>query len=415
MNYDELKNKTLGEVLGETKDIVADAIQELSFDDLERYRDNMRLLREAYEKQQELEKTMNLEPLWAAIAEILSLPEYENISFTSLMLESVDDAGQIIPGSVFDRVTTQAREILTARTDATPQITARSPELFPVTLDKFNTVVVFDFLRTIDPDGQITMLPIKEEGNGSPQKLTSYYSMAFSEDLPPEIKKRLTPFDRLVYGAAASLQKTNGDIMSISQIHRAMGNKKAPSKTQAGKIHNSIIKLNAALVSIKCQEVRDHYGNDGYIDYYGSLFPMEIQRAYINGRIVEGAIHILREELPLISFAKGRDYQIKEVPIELLNSKLSQTDPNIAMQFFVLEQIIKIKEGSKKTRNKILYSTIYEKMGVKLTGKNADKNKQRARKYFYTYLDELKEKGFIKGYQEEKTKSTGELGVKFFY
>lgn len=115
MNYDDMKEKKLGEVLGETKDIMADAIQELSFDDLERYRDNMRLLREAYEKQQELEKTMNLEPLWAAIAEVLSLPEYENISFTSLMLESVDDAGQIIPGSVFDQVIEKAKKLLAAQ------------------------------------------------------------------------------------------------------------------------------------------------------------------------------------------------------------------------------------------------------------------------------------------------------------
>lgn len=353
-----------------------------------------------------LDEIRDLEPY---INAELDKPEYNGISIIDILdkYEPRDLQAGPPEGSTLAKVMEAARA---AKENALPKVYAQGVDEYPVTLDKFNSIVVFDFLRTVDPTGQITMLPIKEESNTSPVKLTSHYSLTFSEDLPPEIKKKLTPFDRLVYGAADAVQKVNGNIMSISQIHRAMGNTKPPSKSQYKKIHNSLIKMNGGHATIDCRKVRDEYDNEGYIDYYGSLFPMEMQRAYINGQLVEGAIHILRKELPLIELAKGRNHQLAYIPTVLLNSKLSQTDANIAMQFFVLEQLLKIKDGKSKTRNKILYSTVCEKMGAR-----TDKQKQRAKKAFFTYLDELKEKGFIDSYKEEITESTKEAGVTFTY
>lgn len=352
----------------------------------------------------------DLEELEPFIKEELKKEEYGGKTFDDIMeytpgelLEKRSDPGSIIY-QVFE-----AAHSAKADADALPQVSAQSVDNYPVTLDKINTMVVFDFLRDIDPNGQIEMRPIKEESSTATKELTSYYSLTFSDDLPPEIKRKLTPFDRLVYGAAAAVQEQNGNIMSISQIHRAMGNKKPPSKAQFNKIHDSLLRMNAAHAEIDCGEVRTEYG-DGYIDWRGSLFPMEMRRAYINGQMVDGAVFILRPELPLISIAKGRHYQMKKIPTALLDSKLSQTDRNIAMEFYVLEQLLKIKSGNKKTRNKILYSTVFEKMGVK-----NDKNKQRAKKAFFTYLDELIEKKFIVSYQEEITPSTGETGVTFKY
>lgn len=201
MNYEELKNKKLGEVLGETKDIVADAIQELSFDDLERYRENMRLLREAYEKQQELEKTMNLEPLWAAVAEVLSLPEYENISFTSLMLESVDDAGQIIPGSVFDQVIEKARELL----EGEPENAEELSEFFDG---------LREYMVVPRPKGIEQFLNISVTGNSERLvKVTENITVAFSGRLAIEEQKinemlRLAFANANPYGAKKGLHKT---------------------------------------------------------------------------------------------------------------------------------------------------------------------------------------------------------------
>lgn len=358
-------------------------------------------------------------PVWLAIAEEiteltpyleaeLQKPEYEGKSIDELFdTAETDDNGNPTEKSLFMQALTASRAARDA--DAkTPKIAAKSVQQYPVTLDKVNTVVVFDFLRKIDPTGQITMLPLKMESSKSKRPLTAYYSLYFADDLPPEIAKKLTPFDRLVYGATAAVQGQNGDVMSISQIHRAMGNSSDPNNRQKKKIHDSIVKMNAAHISLDCTEERQAYNNNAFIDYYGSLYPMEMQRAYINGQLVEGAIHLLREELPLMSVAKGRNHQLEEVPIELLDSKLNQTDPNIAMQFYVLETILRLKNGKRATRNKILYSTLYEKMGA-----NTDKKKQRAKQAFFKYLDELIAKGFITAYKEETTKSTGETGVKF--
>lgn len=372
--------------------------------------DEMReLLRDITESLQPIQDLLTeLDELEPYIKAELAKEEYDGLTFDRLM--------DYTPGELLEmRQDPESRlykvfEAAKAEHDALPNVSAHGVNEYPVTLDKINTMVVFDFLRTLDPDGQITMLPIKEEGSGSPVEITSYYSLTFSDDLPPEIKRKLTPYDRLVYGAVDAVQKKNGNIMSITQVHRAMGNSKPPSKAQYKKIHDSIVKVNAAHATLNCGQVRDQYDNEGYIDYYGSLFPMEMQRAIINGQLVEGAIHILRDELPLISVAKGRNHQIEEIPTALLDSKLSQTDPNIAMEFYVLEQLLKIKNGKSKTHNKILYSTIYEKMGAK-----SDKQRQRAKKAFFTYLDELAEKNFIKSYKEETTRSTGETGVTFKY
>ena len=369
------------------------------------------LLQQIQRDQQPMQDLLNeIDELEPFINDELKKPEYKGLTLNGILhSNTIAELLQLYR----DQNSDIARAIAAARKAAAkeiPQIAVRSVENYPVPLDKINSMVVFDFLRSLPPDGQISMLPIKEESDDSPVELTSYYSLTFSEDLPPEIKRRLTPFDRLICGAVDSLQKKNGDIMSISQIHRAAGNKRPPSKAQYKKIHDSIIKMNAAHATLICQQVRDHYGNQGYIDYYGSLFPMEMQRAVINGQVVEGAIHVLREELPLISVAKGRDHQIEDIPTELLDSKLSQTDANLAMEFFVLEQLLKIKSPRRKAANKILYSTLFEKMGAK-----TDKQKQRAKKAFFTYLDELKEKKFIISYKEETTKSTGETGITFKY
>ena len=352
------------------------------------------------------EITGDLEPF---INKELQKPEYNGATIKDLLNQyEIKDLAHLPEDSTLLKVIEAARAAKADRKNL-PRIAARAVTEYPVTLDKMNTIVVFDFLRNADPDGQITMLPVREESNNAPA-LTSYYSLAFSDDLPPEIKKKLTPYDRLVYGGAAAVQEQNGNIMSISQIHRAMGNKRPPNKTQYKKIHDSLLKMNYAHADINCLEVRDKYSNEGYIDWHGSLFPMEIVRAFINGQLVEGAICILRHELPLISLAKGRNHQLGKVPTALLDSKLSQTDANIAMEFYTLEQLLKIKNPKSRAHNKILYSKIYEKMGAK-----TDKQKQRAKKAFFTYLDELKDKKFITAYKEETTKSTGEIGVKFEY
>lgn len=347
----------------------------------------------------------------------LKKPVYEGKDINTLYLEHLEqlrrpDYDALNHPSLLDTAlhVAQAERQKQDEKKTLPQIKAKAIRTYPVTLDKISTMAAFDWLRNVEPDGQISFLPLKMESRQSKEPLTALYSLRFSDDLPPEIMRRLMPFDRLVYFASAAEQKRNGDTMSLGQIHRAMGNKGDPNPNQKKKIHDSIIKMNAAHVAIDCSEERKAYNNDLYIDYYGSLYPMEMKRAWINGQLVDGAVHLLRPKLPLISIAEGRNYQLEEVPIELFNSKLKQTDANIAMQFFTLEQLCRLKNGTRGIRNKILYSTICEKMNAK-----TPKQQERAIEQFKKFLDELVAKGFIISYKEETTKSTGEVGVKFEY
>lgn len=359
------------------------------------------------------------------IRDELKRKPYNGRTFSEVYQDSINpETGDIEPDSLYIQLITNARA---ARTRAgETRLKGGKVERYPIALDKYNSAVVFDLLRDADPSGQISMMEVYLGTAKNKEPLTGYYSLYFSDDLPPEISRKLTPFDRLVYGAIDAVQKVAGDYMTISQIHRAMGNKNDPNPQQTARIHDSIVKMDAAHIEIDNYEERKAYkiNNDqrrengqpeAYIDYYGSLCPMEIlrKRLYMNGQVVEGAIHLLRPELPLITLAKSRNYQLEEIPIELLNSKLKQTDSNLAIQFFTLEQLLHIKNGKRGTHNKILYSTIYEKAGVKGTGSNRRKREQRARDTFFKYLDELVGKGFITGYKEETTPSTGEVGVTF--
>lgn len=273
-----------------------------------------------------------------------------------------------------------------------PRIIANSTDLLQYPLDKPNSKI-WALLQSATPDGQLN-LDIVTSKKGSKQDAIVYYSISFDElETGVKITKQLTPFDKRVYIAAAALFNGGNSTMSTTQIYKMMGNRGQPKTGDVQKINDSLAKMGAARVYLdNTQEVQVNKKYK-HFKYDASLLPFERISAYINGQLVESAIHLFREP-PLISFARERG-QITGLTRQLLESPISKTDANLQLEDYLLERIGHMKSPKSRTPRKMLYSTIYDRCGI-----TTKKQKQRAPEKIRRYLEHYKQCGWIKGYTE---------------
>lgn len=265
-----------------------------------------------------------------------------------------------------------------------PRTAIKRAEIVELPLDKVNSTI-WNLLKE-DTAGQIA---IAMERSGSTREINTLYAINF-EELGEDIKisKRLTAFDKRVYIAISALFNAGNNVITLTQIHYAMGNTKRPSKDQLEKINNAVTKMMKAQIMVNNSEEASVYNYDRFI-YDGALLPLERGTAIVNGQLADAAIHIFREP-PMVSFAKQRK-QITTVAIKLLQSPISKTEGNLQLEDYLLERIARASKG--KQPHKILYKTLYEKAEI-----NTDKQKQRASKKITTYLDHYKSCGLITKY-----------------
>ena len=262
--------------------------------------------------------------------------------------------------------------------------TIKRAEIVELPLDKVNSTI-WNLLKE-DTAGQIA---IAMERSGSAREINTLYAINF-EELGEDIKisKRLTAFDKRVYIAVSALFNAGNTVITLTQIHYAMGNTNRPSKDQLEKINAAVTKMMKAQIMVNNSEEAAVYNYDRFI-YDGALLPLERGTAIVNGQLADAAIHIFREP-PMVSFAKQRK-QITTVEIKLLQSPISKTEGNLQLEDYLLERIARASKG--KQPHKILYKTLYEKAEIK-----TDKQRQRASKKITTYLDHYKSCGLITKY-----------------
>lgn len=268
------------------------------------------------------------------------------------------------------------------------RVIAKRADIIEYPLDKVNNTV-WDAMKE-DTGGQIA---IKAEKQGSGKQINIYYSIDFGEledytDL--RITKNLTSFDKRVYVAVGALFNAGNRIITLTQIHYAMGNDKRPNKTQLEKIYKSVYKMQTARIFLNNQEEAAAYNYQKVI-YNDYLLPLKSKIAIVNGQLSEAAL-ALYEEPPLITFAKQRN-QVTTIPIKLLNSPISKTDTNLSIEDYLLERIARIKANPCR----ILLTTLYEKAGI--TTRN---QKARTPEKLRAYLDHYKQEKFIKSYTLDK-------------
>lgn len=279
-------------------------------------------------------------------------------------------------------------DILMAVTGAT-RATAKRADKVEYPVDKVNGAV----WGLSESASSECKLRIAAEPRGADCKVDIWYSINFDALEDISVSKRLFPFDKRVYIAVASLFGAGNDVISLTQIHYAMGNTGRPKAEQLGKIRDAIKKMNSATITVdNSQEIEAKYKYEQF-KYRGSLLPFEMVEASVNGKLTEAAIHIFREP-PLVSFAKQRR-QIATIPMKLLQSPVNKTDANLQLEDYLLKQISRLK--LKREPGRILYGTLFKAAGIE-----TKMQRQRAPEKIKTYLKYYQQNDFIKGYTMDK-------------
>lgn len=253
-------------------------------------------------------------------------------------------------------------------------------------LDKVNANI-WSLLEK-DTGGQLL---IRAEKLGSKKEINILYSIDFDAlGSNAKITKKLTQFDKRVYIAVAGLFNAGNTVITIRQIHLAMGGTGRASANQRQKISAAVHKMHGATISIDNAIEAGTYNYPKFV-YTGSLLPIERIRKIVNGNVVEEAIHLFREP-PAMTFARQRG-QITTIPVRLLNSHVSMTDTNLAIEDYLLDRISHAKKG--KGQSKILYRTICDKAGAVTV-----KKRQRVREKVKEYLTHYVKCGYIASFAE---------------
>lgn len=265
--------------------------------------------------------------------------------------------------------------------------TTHSEEIdFP--LDKVNSSIFNLFAP-----GTLDKIRLKAEKRGSDSQVDIIYSINFDnlKDIVPGATE-LDAFDKRVYIAVASLYSAGNEYVSESQIYKKMGLSSRPNQKQIERLDNSLNKLLAIFKVDNRQEAKAGYKMPVW-NYTGILLPHDRVTVFIDGKLVNGAIHILREP-PLITFAKERK-QITKFPASILNAPLNMTNSNLIIQDYLMQRVAHAK--NRYQSSKILYSTVYEK------NKSDNRLKrQRTRESIDLCLGHFKLQGVIKGYKKDK-------------
>lgn len=375
---------------------------------MDKHRTELESINENCEEIQDLAPFLQLE-----LEESKGKSGLDNYSLLDILQQGLDKDGKLIE-SKFQQLIEKAKKRRSEYTTAEitikeiehaaeelPRIISNPTDKINYPLDKPNSII-WDLIIKADVTGKMRM-QIDTSKKGSNQDSVIYYGINFDElNSSLEITKELTPFDKRCYIAVAALFSAKNSVISATQIYRMMGNTTPPNKTDLQKVNDSLTKMGAAHIYV--DNSKEIQSTDGYkyFKYDAALLPFERISAYINGQLVNSAIHLFREP-PLISFAKQRN-QITTLSRQLLESPLSKTNANLRIDDYLLERIGHMKSEKSNAPCKILFSTIYKQCKITTV-----KQKQRSLKKIERYLEYYEKCQWIKGHKME------ENGIKIIF
>ena len=339
-------------------------------------------------------KAAALEPfLEKELPAIREQPGFEDItledlkSYISMEGESIPDDtdGDPIPAVIRAAL---ERAIAAAKRAELPKATAKRAEIVDYPIDKINSNI-WNLLQ--ETTGRQLKMRLDMSKEGSKEIIPAYYSIDFEEleNTGVKVTKKLLPFDKRVYIAVAALCNAGNKVMTLTQIHYAMGNTGRPSGNQLEKINESITKMRGANVFIDTLEESQKY-NYPRFKYEDYLLPVARATAIVNGQLADAAIQLSKEP-PLITFAKQRK-QLTVITVKVLQVPQNKTDANLLIEDYLIERIAQAKTG--RQPKKVLYDTLYKHAQI-----TTRKQKDRAPGKIQKCLDHYKACGMIAGYK----------------
>lgn len=227
-----------------------------------------------------------------------------------------------------------------------------------------------------------------------------------------EREDRLTPFDKAVHNAVATLWvaghqegKNFNEYLTPRIIFQILSGNTNESREIGPEIRKAILrsidKMRNTEISIDNSEEAQKFGYEKF-NYKSSLLPSErIEGVRINGNEVLDCIHILRKP-PLFDYADIKN-QVGSVDIKTLKVPIKNTCENIELKEYLLMRILSIKNSKSNLSPTIRYSTVYEYLRIHAaTPKALTKKKEKVRKNIITLLNAWISTGFITSYAEDK-------------
>lgn len=331
--------------------------------------------------EKELEDFSNYLPLLTAE---LEKPVYKGYTLEDLQDMRTDEEGNIIEGNLLDQAISNV-----LKNNNLPRVKAKNISALIYPLDKISAGV---FGSGVNDSANMVF---KAEKKGSKKQADLVCNIDFGAILKDiSISNELGSFDKRCYMAISSLYNAGNEIITISQIYRAMGNSGEPGRSDREKIHRCYSKMAAITINLDNTSEHKLYPNRAKLVYGGSMLPLETMSAYVNNQLVDGALHLFREP-PVMWFAKERG-QVTTIKKEVLESPLSQTESNLRLEDYLIRQIAHIKNG--KIRNRMLYNTIFNAVGI-----TSKMQKNRAPEKINKCLQHYKQVGFINGFKADNS------------
>ena len=203
--------------------------------------------------------------------------------------------------------------------------------------------------------------------------------------------------------AATNLYLAGNRRITLSQLFRAMPGKTngTPSKAQLQDLFKSVLQCISTTVYMNTREISNRWKIDRYKEIVAPVLPGKWvnERITINGALADAYIE-LYDVSPFFQLAQDMK-QIQPINLKALEIKLSRTETNYRVLYYLLRQVLWMQNPGGKRSNFITYEDL--KRGV---GGGRD---NRLKKTCYNILEQWRKIGFISGYQETEHGKT--LGV----
>ena len=386
--------------------------------DLRKWDDVRDLIGFTTELSELLERIYSLSPYLTAE---LEKPEYNGATIDELLNEAeTDDDGNPLESSLFRKALTAAQ---TARAAAgEKEIPAELSKIIYKKKNDIQLTIGKGSLKLFDPKiwkkynrgqvpGQMSFIPVSYEKPGQ-EEITLYCGITENS-----FRSILTPEDYFYLSFIGDAYLAGNTRIAISKFYREMTGTRG-NATQLKEVYNKLAELQATPLIINDREVRAawHAGDEKatYREIRQTAAPITLgaERYIINGGISEAQIII--NDFPAILKIDLDIGQYTTVPKTLLQIKrkggraLKRTPRYHAVLQYLIHEIARIKSGNRK--NKIIYTTFYNDIG-----ETSKRGQQLALTMLYIMLDHFVSEGWLTGYKEETTKSTGDTGVRVYW
>lgn len=271
---------------------------------------------------------------------------------------------------------------------------------------------------------------IEEDDETQEQEQSQGNTVTMSEFvLSPILKDTgLTTYDRgvleAIYSHLLASPSESNAIITIRGIFRTMcgtqDSKISVSKTQQERIMNSVLRLMGTVVAIEVSgSLRG--GERASMTKWINLLPAEIEQINIGGSVTTSVrVTSYPNFLSYASYHNG----LTKTPLDMLNIPgINSTDRNRAIVNYLQHRLAAVTYSYDAEQNKanlkdpkklpINYDAIFDAADItpkkkdSLIPEYSDTYKSRVRKITRQVLDRWQEKGYIKGYEEVRTRSDG--------